>query len=184
MWLGNHRGYEHSRRHLELNTTNPEFWNYGLHELATFDLPAQFEFIHKTTNSSKVIYVGYSLSTKLLAMYSSLHPEESLKYIKSSILIGPVIMMKHVSNFFKWGLYLLKLLKVIIIIQYLIFVIQPYLRFGELWSFESVRPLLQSSTIVPFVGNSLTKLTVGWSPDGIDSVFFSYTLYNSSFLSL
>lgn len=89
--------------------------------MATHDLQAQFELINKATNGSKIIYVGYSLSTKMLAMYSSLYPEESLKYIESSILIGPVIMMKHISNFYKWVLYIIKLLKVIIIIHPLIF---------------------------------------------------------------
>lgn len=122
IWLGNHRGYPHSRRHLNLNTTNPKFWNYGVHELAVYDLKAEFELIYKTTNGSKIIYVGYSLSTKILAIYSSLHPKESLKFIKSSILIGPVTIMNHISSVYKWAFYLIKLLKVILILHFLIFV--------------------------------------------------------------
>ncbi|RZC32270.1 Abhydrolase 1 domain containing protein, partial [Asbolus verrucosus] len=99
VWLTNHRGASYSRKHVYLTDTDPQYWDYSFHEIATYDFEVQFELIRNETNNSRIIYVGYSMSATEALIYASLKPEEAQNFIKSFILIAPTSKFLRLGEF-------------------------------------------------------------------------------------
>ncbi|KOX68700.1 Lipase 1 [Melipona quadrifasciata] len=49
VWLGNMRGNKYSQKHLNLTTSNPEFWMLSWHEIGIYDLPTMIDRIIEQT---------------------------------------------------------------------------------------------------------------------------------------
>ncbi len=50
-----------SNEHLFLNPKiGSDYWNFTVHELALYDVPAHVDYILEETNFTQVIYVGHS----------------------------------------------------------------------------------------------------------------------------
>jgi len=50
VWLGNNRGTKHGHEHVTYKTSDHVFWDFTFEEMAIFDLPAGFQYIHDRTN--------------------------------------------------------------------------------------------------------------------------------------
>lgn len=95
VWIGNSRGNKHSKlleqeSGRDVSKENAQFWDYSLHDMGMYDLPANFEKILSiNTNTDKIIYFGHSQGgASVLAGMS-----EKLEYfrskLKAAILLAP-----------------------------------------------------------------------------------------------
>lgn len=46
VWLGNNRGNKHSKAHTQYSNKDKIFWDFTFEEMAIYDLPAAFQYIH------------------------------------------------------------------------------------------------------------------------------------------
>jgi gastric triacylglycerol lipase len=102
VWIGNVRGTKHGLNHVKLKTRQRKFWEFSWEEMAEFDLPAGFEYIHKETGQN-ITYIGHSQgSTIMLAALSDENPIVT-KHLKNFIALSPVAFVSHVeSGVIKW----------------------------------------------------------------------------------
>ncbi|NXA42395.1 LIPM Lipase, partial [Eudromia elegans] len=94
VWLGNNRGNNWSRRHLNLSTDQEEFWDFSFHEMAMYDLPAMVNFILQKTGHQKLYYVGFSQGSTLGFIALSALPEMAEK-IKTFFVLGPAYTFRN-----------------------------------------------------------------------------------------
>jgi pimeloyl-ACP methyl ester carboxylesterase len=59
VWLGNNRGNGVSMRHKTLNPMKSEFWNFSFDHMAKYDLPANINFVLKTSGAATMTYIGH-----------------------------------------------------------------------------------------------------------------------------
>ncbi|XP_008186492.2 lipase 3-like [Acyrthosiphon pisum] len=97
VWLANSRGNTYSRKHVSLNYKQKSYWNFSLHEIGTYDLPAAFDYILMTTNASQLHYIGYSMGTTVFFIMASTRPEYQSK-IRSQISLAPVAYFTHLRS--------------------------------------------------------------------------------------
>lgn len=89
VWLANCRGNTYSRKHSSMTFKHKDFWNFSLHEVGTFDLPASFDYILMKTSAPQLHYVGFSMGTSVFFIMASERPEYHHK-IRSQISLAPV----------------------------------------------------------------------------------------------
>ncbi|KAL4143873.1 hypothetical protein QTP88_006128 [Uroleucon formosanum] len=97
VWLANSRGNTYSRKHVTLNYKQKSYWNFSLHEIGMYDLPAAIDYILMTTNASQLHYIGYSMGTTVFFIMASARPEYQSK-IRSQISLAPVAYFTHIRS--------------------------------------------------------------------------------------
>lgn len=85
------------RRVKDGSVPDKSFWDFSLDEQALLDLPTQFEFILKKTNSPKAAYIAYSQSTTLMFALLSMRPDFSEK-VASFVALAPVVFTSHMRG--------------------------------------------------------------------------------------
>ncbi|EYU34800.1 hypothetical protein ABFS82_11G136400 [Erythranthe guttata] len=95
VWISNIRGTRFSRRHLLLDPSNPEYWNWTWDDLVTHDLPSVIELVFKQTGQ-KVHYVGHSMGT-LIAL-ASFSQGKQVDKVKSAVLLSPIAYLSHMTT--------------------------------------------------------------------------------------
>ncbi|KAJ0111554.1 hypothetical protein Patl1_01927 [Pistacia atlantica] len=73
VWLANTRGTKYSLGHVSLSPNDSAYWLWSWDELAAYDLPATFQYVHDQTGQ-KLHYVGHSLLVNLLRSAALLSP--------------------------------------------------------------------------------------------------------------
>uniref|UniRef100_A0A2S2P304 Lipase 3 n=1 Tax=Schizaphis graminum TaxID=13262 RepID=A0A2S2P304_SCHGA len=101
VWLANSRGNTYSRKHVSLNYKQKAYWNFSLHEIGTYDLPAAFDYILMKTNTSQLHYIGYSMGTTVFFIMAAERPEYQSK-IRSQISLAPVAYFSHTRSPIKY----------------------------------------------------------------------------------
>ncbi|KAF5196953.1 Lipase [Thalictrum thalictroides] len=94
VWIGNTRGTRFSRKHVSLDASRPEYWNWSWDELAAYDLPATFDFVYRQTGQ-QIDYVGHSMGT-LVALASL--SQGQIANLKSVALLSPVAYLSHMNT--------------------------------------------------------------------------------------
>lgn len=97
VWMANCRGNTYSRKHLSMNFKQKDFWNFSLHEVGTFDLPASFDYILSKTNATQLHYIGYSMGTSVFFIMASEKHEYHQK-IRSQISLAPVAYLYNTRS--------------------------------------------------------------------------------------
>lgn len=95
VWIANTRGTRFSRRHVSLDPSNPEFWDWTWDDLVTHDLPAVVDFVFRQTGQ-KIHYVGHSLGT-LMAL-ASFSEGKQVDKVKSAALLCPIAYLSHLTT--------------------------------------------------------------------------------------
>ncbi|GMT23229.1 hypothetical protein PFISCL1PPCAC_14526, partial [Pristionchus fissidentatus] len=60
VFIFNHRGTTHSRRHLRLTSNDNEFWKFTLDELAKFDATAAIDKALELNGAKSLYWIGHS----------------------------------------------------------------------------------------------------------------------------
>jgi lysosomal acid lipase/cholesteryl ester hydrolase len=95
IWLGNARGSTWSRKHKILNPDkDAAFWDYSLHEIGFYDVPAFIDYVLNATGKDSLHYVGYSQGSTTFFMLGSEKPEY-IKKVKLVTALAPAIFLKH-----------------------------------------------------------------------------------------
>ncbi|KAF5298367.1 hypothetical protein FQR65_LT01145 [Abscondita terminalis] len=99
VWLGNARGSTLSKKHLRYNPIKhaKEFWNYGIHEVAYYDLPANIDYIKNVTGQDKIFYIGYSHGTTAWFALMASRPEYN-KAIRCMAALAPAMLFGNSKN--------------------------------------------------------------------------------------
>ncbi|XP_019871148.1 lipase 1 [Aethina tumida] len=97
VWIGSTRGSYFSLNHDTFSNDDKRFWDYSFHEMALMDLPAFIRHI-RSYNTQKILYIGHSMGTSILAVYASVLKDEAEKYLHKAVLISPVVYMKHIRG--------------------------------------------------------------------------------------
>ncbi|XP_069681272.1 lipase 3-like [Periplaneta americana] len=97
VWLGNARGNVYSRKHVEFETTDKEFWQFSWNEIGIYDLPAMIDYILNVTSESSLYYVGHSQGTTSFYVMGSEMPEYNEK-IRLMVSLSPVAFMSHMKS--------------------------------------------------------------------------------------
>ncbi|CAA2966006.1 triacylglycerol lipase 2-like [Olea europaea subsp. europaea] len=95
VWISNIRGTRFSTRHMTLDPSTPEFWDWTWDDLVFHDLPAIIEFVFKQTGQ-KIHYVGHSMGT-LMAL-ASFSEGKLIDKIRSATLLSPIAYLSHMTT--------------------------------------------------------------------------------------
>uniref|UniRef100_A0A224Z3L9 Lipase n=1 Tax=Rhipicephalus zambeziensis TaxID=60191 RepID=A0A224Z3L9_9ACAR len=96
VWLGNVRGTQYSS-HEWLSKENKDFWDFSIDEMAAYDLPAQLDWVLKTTQQSSLQYVGWSQGCAILFALLAERPEYNRK-IQLFHAIAPAVFLGHMTS--------------------------------------------------------------------------------------
>jgi lysosomal acid lipase/cholesteryl ester hydrolase len=97
VFLGNVRGSRYSLAHSTFHPDGGDFWNFTLHEMATFDLPAMIDFALGLTGTKKLFYIGHSQGATIPLMLLASRPEYNGK-IRQLHLSAPAAFMGNFPN--------------------------------------------------------------------------------------
>ncbi|KAB0799466.1 hypothetical protein PPYR_07346 [Photinus pyralis] len=100
VWMGNFRGSLYGNRHHTITPEDSEFWNFSFHENGVLDLPPQIDLVYRITKQ-KMIFVGYSLGSTAVYVYSSVFPQIAHEKLEIIINFAPSIFLKDVGFLFE-----------------------------------------------------------------------------------
>lgn len=106
VWLGNIRGNMYSQRHVKLNPSQDEFWDWSWQEMARYDLPAMLNYALNVSGQSQLFYVGHSQGTLIGFTGFSSNPELASK-VKMFFALAPVYTVGHCSEIIRSTAYTL-----------------------------------------------------------------------------
>lgn len=82
------------------------FFEWSLHELSVYDVPAQIEVVaEKTGRAGNIIYIGHSLGTTTAFIYAIDKMEQAHKNLRAIIALAPIGSLHNCPHFFD-GKYL------------------------------------------------------------------------------
>lgn len=96
VWLANARGSTFSRGHRTRRDTDSAYWAFSMDDMALVDLPAQIDFVLRTTGKPSLGLVGHSQGSTLSVMLLSARPEYNQKVWLLGML-GAVTNAKDVA---------------------------------------------------------------------------------------
>ena len=94
VWLGNRRGNKYSSRHMHLKSRQPEFWDWGLDEVALFDIPSMVQRVvdsGKNIKGTKCVVIAFSQGSAEIMAALSLDKELNEKV---GLVIGLATMTR------------------------------------------------------------------------------------------
>lgn len=97
VWLGNSRGNKYCEKHVTLNNTISEFWQFSWEEIAVNDLPAMIDYILHKTGLKYLYYVGHSQGTTTGYVLCAMKPEYNDK-ISIMFSLAPEAWMGHLRS--------------------------------------------------------------------------------------
>lgn len=94
VWIMNQRGNRYARRHVKLDPERPEFWDFSVHELAIYDLPACIDYVLKRTGQAQLSLIGFSEGTSMGYVLAATRPEYNKK-IRCFMCLAPVAYLHN-----------------------------------------------------------------------------------------
>lgn len=88
VWLGNFRGSHLSRKHITLDESSDEYWDWSFVEMFMYDLKAFAHFIFHFTPKGKIGVIGHSLGGGVILNGLALNPEILHNYIEIGVTLG------------------------------------------------------------------------------------------------
>ncbi|KAF5298366.1 hypothetical protein FQR65_LT01144 [Abscondita terminalis] len=98
VWLANYRGSTWSRKHKSLNPdlNSKTFFDYSFQEIGKYDVPANIDYILKTTKREKLFYIGHSMGTTTFFSMSIDRPKYNNK-IQLMVGLAPVAYTSNLN---------------------------------------------------------------------------------------
>jgi pimeloyl-ACP methyl ester carboxylesterase len=93
VYLANSRGVN-NLKHKRLSKDSSEFWNFSVHELGIYDLPAKIDYILRKTKRKSLSYIGHSQAGTSLLIMLSMRPEYNRK-LRDVHLLAPGAFLAH-----------------------------------------------------------------------------------------
>ncbi|KAF6206062.1 hypothetical protein GE061_017287 [Apolygus lucorum] len=90
VWLGDQRGTERSKGHINQTIDESKLWDFTYHETGVYDFPAFIDFILNKTNHEDLIFSCMSLGCTFHSVLGSKRPSYNQK-IRAAIYFVPVI---------------------------------------------------------------------------------------------
>ncbi|XP_060863539.1 lipase 3-like isoform X1 [Metopolophium dirhodum] len=112
VWLANCRGNTYSRKHISMTYKQKAFWNFSLHEVGKYDLPASIDYILAIANTSQLHYIGYSMGSCVFFIMGSERPEYQPK-IRSQISLAPVAFLSNTRSSLRFMAPYAKMLNIV-----------------------------------------------------------------------
>lgn len=109
VWLGNTRGNKYSSRHLFKNRDDLDFFNFGIDEAATIDLPTFIKYVLEQTKQKQLYLICHSQSTSFYAAAMGDPRTSSIikPKIKGAILLNPTLNLSGIQQYWvNWLGYL------------------------------------------------------------------------------
>nr|TKS18463.1 hypothetical protein D5086_0000001320 [Populus alba] len=95
VWISNGRGTRFSRGHASIDPYDSAYWDWTWDELAAYDLPATFQYVHEQTGQN-LHYVGHSQGTLIaLAAFSK---SQLVNSLRSAALPCPIAYVGQMSS--------------------------------------------------------------------------------------
>ncbi|XP_046651809.1 lipase member K-like [Daphnia pulicaria] len=85
VWLGNARGNTYSRKHVYLDPSEEDYWNFSFDEMGKYDIPAVINYVLAKTGRNTMSYIGHSMGCAMFFIGMSLRPELNAKI---DVMIG------------------------------------------------------------------------------------------------
>lgn len=110
IWATNSRGSTYSNRHVNYTVDDHQFWNFTLHEMGKYDVPANVEYVlsHSQGNFKQVIWFGHSQGTAQWFIANALDSELAAKF-KAFIGLAPVMYVYNQNSVLATTLSLLEI---------------------------------------------------------------------------
>ncbi|GMP66693.1 hypothetical protein CsSME_00026949 [Camellia sinensis var. sinensis] len=93
VWLSSTRGTKYSSGHTSLSPSDSAYWDWSWDELAAYDLPASFQYVHDQTRQN-LHYVGHSLGTLMALAAFSQH--NLVNMLRSAALLCPIAYLGQI----------------------------------------------------------------------------------------
>lgn len=99
VWLGNSRGNKYCKKHLKYSPKDFEFWQFSLHEMGNYDLPAELTYIKEVNLTHQpIVYFGHSQGTAMLFAALTSQAEFFRQHVKVFIALAPVARLSNMSS--------------------------------------------------------------------------------------
>lgn len=98
VWLGNNRGNGISMTNTRFTPNQNGFWDFTWSEMASYDLPAQIDYVLARTGVKKLTYIGHSEGT--IQAFAAFTTDHNLaKKVNIFIALAPIAFVKNVQVF-------------------------------------------------------------------------------------
>ncbi|XP_068082721.1 lipase 3 [Anabrus simplex] len=94
VWFGNCRGNYFSSKHVTLNPSSAEYWNFSWHEMGIYDLPVITDYILQRTGQEKLSFIGHSMGASMFFVMTSEMPEYNKKF-NFMIALTPAVYIEY-----------------------------------------------------------------------------------------
>ncbi|KAG5894516.1 hypothetical protein JTB14_026899 [Gonioctena quinquepunctata] len=94
----NFRGTIPSTGHVNLTQDDLAYWQFSFHHMGKYDIPAALDLVEGKADGEKAIYIGYSMGTSAINVYSILYPEEAAKRLVGCIEMAPVANLTNIRS--------------------------------------------------------------------------------------
>ncbi|KAI8992246.1 Alpha/Beta hydrolase protein [Pilobolus umbonatus] len=98
VWVGNNRSVS-SEDHVYLTSEDPEYWKWGIKELAVYDLPAMIHHVLSLSPYKKISYIGHSQGNTQAFVALRLCPELHEK-LNGFIALAPALFAGKLTSQF------------------------------------------------------------------------------------
>lgn len=95
--MGNARGNRYSRNHKSMIPANNAFWDFSVHEIGYYDMPAMVDFILNMTELPQMIFVGHSQGTTAQLIMCAEKPVYNQK-LKTVFHLAPIAYLTHMRS--------------------------------------------------------------------------------------
>lgn len=82
---------------MTLETSDPEFWNFTIYEMAIYDYPAVIDYVRNETGNDNVFIIAHSQGTTMLMTLLSELPEYN-HFVAAASLMAPVINLCNIFH--------------------------------------------------------------------------------------
>uniref|UniRef100_A0ACD5ZVC0 Uncharacterized protein n=1 Tax=Avena sativa TaxID=4498 RepID=A0ACD5ZVC0_AVESA len=95
VWVANTRGTRWSSRHVSLDSSSREYWDWSWDDLVVKDMPNMVDYV-STHTAQKPHFLGHSMGT--LVALASLSEGRLVDKLKSAALLTPVAYLEHMTT--------------------------------------------------------------------------------------